>query len=187
MSSDVRKEVSKQIRNTRAARKKSREQARETCRRGKGKRCAWHGRKRSRHGGPCRTEGAEAPCFSCGPSYTYKKISGGTGYGMVSIRFSGNIRNGSSGISPVCIARASRRSQFAPVIILQIEAGLPPHSFRGNFPRRQPQGKLPRKECGKCGWQDRFGFPLMEGETVLHVIRSFQTCSLVIPYMPIFL
>lgn len=25
------------------------------------------------------------PVFSCGPSYTYKKISGGTGYGMVSI------------------------------------------------------------------------------------------------------
>ena len=60
--------------------------------------------------------------------------------------------------------------------------------FRGNFPRRQPQGKLPRKECGKCGWQDRFDFPLMEGETVLYIIiRSCQTCSLVIPYMPIFL
>jgi hypothetical protein len=51
-----------------------------------------------------------------------------------------------------------------------------------------PQGKLPRKECGKCGWQDRFDFPLMEGETVLYIIiQSFQTCSLVIPYMPIFL
>ena len=96
------------------------------------------------------------PVFSCGPSYTYKKISGGTGYGMVSIRFSGNIRNGSSGISPVCIARASRRSQFAPVIILQIEAGLPPHSFSRQF----SPAPAARKIATKRVWEMRLARPV---------------------------
>jgi len=63
MSSDVRKGASKQVGNTRTAGKKEYGQARG---RTAGKRTnGVHGteEKRSGYSGPCRTEGAEAPCF----------------------------------------------------------------------------------------------------------------------------
>ena len=41
--------------------------------------------KRSGYGGPCRTEGAEAPCFFLWSVIYYKRTSSGMGYGMVSI------------------------------------------------------------------------------------------------------
>lgn len=72
-----------------------------------------------------------------------------------------------SSISDIFI-HASRRSQFAPVIVSQIEFGLPPHSFRENF-HGEAARKIFTKKCRKCGWQDKFDFPLMKGETVLAI------------------
>jgi len=85
MSSDVRKGASKQVGNTRAAGKKSRGR-RGDVPQGKGQ-TACMARKKKGAGTAAHAEQRKLkpPVFSCGPSYTYKKISGGTGYGMVSI------------------------------------------------------------------------------------------------------
>ena len=79
------------------------------------------------------------------------------------------------------VVHASRRSQFAPVIVLQIEFGLPPHSFSWKFSPAPAARKISTKRVKKCDWQDQFDFPLMEGETAPFLSRAFQVCSLVIP------
>lgn len=66
---------------------------------------------------------------------------------------------------PISFIHASRRSQFAPVIVFQIESGLPPHFFVKIF-HGEAARKISTKRFGKCGRQDKFDFPLMRGKTV---------------------
>lgn len=57
---------------------------------------------------------------------------------------------------PIFFIHASRRSQFAPVIILQIEAGLPPHSFSRQF----SPAPAARKIATKRVWEMRLARPV---------------------------
>ena len=116
---------------------------------------------------PCRAEGAEAPCLLMASFifakrflwdlYPERYMWDFVGYEICLPQY------------PIFFIHASRRSQFAPVIVSQIEFGLPPHSFSWKFSTAKPQGKFSRKKCRKCGWQDKFDFPLMKGETVLAI------------------
>lgn len=66
---------------------------------------------------------------------------------------------------PISFIHASRRSQFAPVIVfksnLDCRRILFVKIFHGEAAR-----KISTKRFGKCGRQDKFDFPLMRGKTV---------------------
>ena len=95
----------------------------------KGKSLRIRHQKKSRRAGktkPCRTEGAGAPCLLM-PSAFYSKTFIRPVFRLDMWNFMDyETRPLQAAISFI---HASRRSQFAPVIVFQIESGLPPHSF----------------------------------------------------------
>ena len=97
---------------------------------------------------PCRAEGAEAPCLLMASFIFAKRFL----WDLYPERYMWDFVGDEICLPqyPIFFIHASRRSQFAPVIVSQIEFGLPPHSFSWKFSTAKPQGKFPRKDSANA-------------------------------------
>ncbi|WP_455601279.1 hypothetical protein [Bacteroides rodentium] len=64
---------------------------------------------------------------------------------------------------PIFFIHASRRSQFAPVIVSQIEFGLPPHSFSWKFSPASAARKISTKRLQEMRLARQIRFSFDEG------------------------